>query len=203
MRRSRSSFDLSDAIVAAEALSPKPPEVKEEPVADYGGVPLVAFSRSESTLPAALPPPRPAEAPRRLPPPPDLANVASVAARCDRLVEWLRSAPTTTNVLLVDGDGLPVSSSSARDEALLGATAGVAAAMKRLALATPGSLSREFESHVGDGPILSLIGLVIGSRIYVVGLSHDSPLGERDVAQIRASFQSALTGLAPASGGRT
>ncbi len=202
MRRSRSSFDLSDAIVAAEALSPKPPEVKEEPVADYGGVPLVAFGRSESTLPGALPPPKPIEAPPRLAPPPDLSGIASVAARCDRLIDWLKSDPSTTSVLLVDGEGLPLASESARDEALLGATAGVATAMRRLALASPGSLSREFESHVGDGPVLSLIGVSISSRLYVVGLSHEAPLGEKDVALVRRAFTSALTGLTPPSGGR-
>lgn len=202
MRRSRSSFDLSDAIVAAEALSPKPPEAKEEPVADYGGVPLVAFAgRAESTVPQPLPPPPPLSGPARLSPPPDLSRIGSVAARCDRLIDWLKGEPSTTGVLLVDGEGLPIASESARDEALLGATAGVATAMKRLALASPGSLSREFESHVGDGPILSLIGILISSRLYVVGLSHNAPLGERDVAQIRSAFTSALTGLSSGVGG--
>ena len=51
MRRSRSSFDLSDALVSAESLSPKAPEAKEQPVVDYGGLPLVAFARPESTAP--------------------------------------------------------------------------------------------------------------------------------------------------------
>ncbi len=199
MRRSRSSFDLSDAIVSAEALSPKAPEAKEEPVVDYGGLPLVAFARPESTAPAALPAFKVPEPNQRLGALPDLSAISSVAARCDRLIEWLKKDPLTSSVLLVDGEGLPIASESTRDEALLGATAGVAAAMKRLALATPGSLSREFESHVGDGPILSLIGLLVSSRVYVVGLSHNAPLTERDVAQIRNAFTSALAGL---SGGR-
>jgi hypothetical protein len=190
MRRSRSSFDLSDAIFTAEALSPKPPEAAPQSN-DFGGVPLVAFERNSlDGGPPSVVQRRPAG---RLAPPPDASG--TVAVRCDRLLEWLRTDPHTMSVLLVDAEGLPLSKEGARDEALLGATANVAYAIRQLALASPGSVSREFESHVGDGPILSLIGFMVGSRLYIVGLSHQLPLSEHDTALIRAAFTHALTPL--------
>jgi hypothetical protein len=197
MRRSRSSFDLSDAIHSAESLSPKPAPASE-PRNDFGGVPLVNFDR-KSVIPEK-PSPREALAmterhPGRLAAPPSLEGFTTVGARCNRLLEWLRSDPHTTSVLLVDAEGLPIAQESANDEALLGATAGVAHAIRQLALASPGSVSREFESHVGDGPILSLLGFMVGTNLYVVGLSHTAPLAEQDTARIRAAFTSALAEL--------
>jgi hypothetical protein len=195
MRRSRSSFDLSDAISSAEALSPKPAPAQPAE-SEYAGVPLVAFDR-KSVMPTAAVEERPrGERPHgRLAPPPSLDGLRTVGARCDRLLEWLRGDPHTTSVLLVDAEGLPLAHESARDEALLGATAGVAHAIRQLALASPGSVSREFESHVGDGPILSLIGFMVGAKLYVVGLNHNAPLGDQDTARIRAAFTSALAEL--------
>ena len=194
MRRSRSSFDLADAIVAAEALSPKPPPV-ETPKNDFGGVPLVAFERSTPFEggPPSIAQRRPVG---RLAPPPE--TTGTVAQRCDKLLEWLRSDPHTMSVLLVDADGLPMSREGAKDEALLGATANVAYAIRQLALASPGSVSREFESHVGDGPVLSLIGFMVGARLYIVGISHQQALAEQDSARIRAAFTLALTPLSDA-----
>jgi hypothetical protein len=195
MRRSRSSFDLSDAITSAEALSPKPPP-EPEPENPSGNQPLVAFDRG-SVAPASLntAPRAPDRSPGRLAAPPSLEGLTTVGARCDRLLEWLRADPYTTSVLLVDTEGLPVSHASVRDEAMLGAAAGVANAIRYLALASPGSVSREFESHVGDRPILSLIGIMVGDKVYVVGLSHEMPLADQDTAKIRAAFTSALASL--------
>src|SRR4051812_40795962 len=123
MRRSRSSFDLSDAITSAEALSPKPAPAKE-PANDFGGVPLVAFDR-KSVAPTSAVVEEPARSserpPGRLAPPPGIEGLSSVGARCDRLLDWLRSDPHTTGVLLVDAEGLPLTHESGRDEALLGA----------------------------------------------------------------------------------
>ncbi|MFO0616226.1 MAG: hypothetical protein U0414_26770 [Polyangiaceae bacterium] len=191
MRRSRSSFDLSDAIVAAESLSPKPPPA-ELPKNDFGGVPLVAFER-----PSVVEGGPPSIAQRRqlgrLAAPPETSG--TVANRCDKLLEWLRADPHTLSVLLVDADGLPISKEGSKDEALLGATANVAYAIRQLALASPGSVSREFESHVGDGPVLSLIGFMVGAKLYIVGISHQRALDEHDTARIRAAFTLALTPL--------
>lgn len=199
MRRSRSSFDLSDAIVAAEALSPKPPPV-EQPKNDFGGVPLVAFDRA-SVIDGGPPSVAQRRPVGRLAPPPE--TTGTVAQRCDRLLEWLRSDPHTMSVLLVDADGLPMSKDGSRDEGLLGATANVAYAIRQLALASPGSVSREFESHVGDGPVLSLIGFMVGAKLYIVGISHQQALAEQDSARIRAAFTVALTPLSerPRGGG--
>ncbi len=98
-------------------------------------------------------------------------------------------------MLLVDAEGLPLAHGSSRDEAMLGATAAVASSIRQLALASPGSLSREFESHVGDRPILSLVGFMVGAKLYVVGLTHEAPLGAPDTAAIRAAFTNALASL--------
>lgn len=198
MRRSRSSFDLADAIVAAEALSPKPPPV-EAPKNDFGGVPLVAFDRA-SVIDGGPPSVAQRRPVGRLAPPPEMTgndSKSTVAQRCDKLLEWLRSDPHTMSVLLVDADGLPMSKEGSKDEGLLGATANVAYAIRQLALASPGSVSREFESHVGDGPVLSLIGFMVGAKLYIVGISHQQALAEQDSARIRAAFTAALTPLSP------
>jgi hypothetical protein len=197
MRRSRSSFDLSDAIVAAESLSPKPPPAAG-PKNDFGGVPLVAFER-QSVLEGGPPSVAQRRQLGRLAAPPE--TTGTVAARCDKLIEWLRADPHTLSVLLVDADGLPISKEGSKDEALLGATANVAYAIRQLALASPGSVSREFESHVGDGPVLSLIGFMVGAKLYIVGISHQRALEESDAARIRAAFTLALTPLHSSAGG--
>jgi hypothetical protein len=200
MRRSRSSFDLSDAITSAEALSPRPPAVPEAD-AVATAPPLVAFD-SRSVAPGAPPAGEDTQrTKRRLAPPPSLEGALSVGDRCDRLLEWLRSDPHTTNVLLVDAEGLPLAHASSRDEAMFGAAAAVASAIRQLALASPGSLSREFESHVGDRPILSLVGFMVGAKLYVVGLTHEAPLGADDAATIRTAFTSALAALHGAEAG--
>lgn len=191
MRRSRSSFDLSDAIVSAESLSPKPPAA-EAPKNDFGGVPLVAFER-QSVIDGGPPSVAQRRPVGRLAAPPETSG--SVASRCDKLIEWLKSDPHTMSVLVVDADGLPLSKDGSKDEALLGATANVAYAIRQLALASPGSMSREFESHVGDGPVLSLIGFMVGAKLYMVGISHQLALAEHDTARIRAAFTQALTPL--------
>lgn len=210
-RRSRSSFDLRDALTTAEALSPKPPAV--EAPSEYEGLPLVAFgpdpavagsSPPERIVPGAPAPPKPA-----LPPPPDVTPIAGLLPRLSALMEWLRADHEITRVIVVDDEGLPLIGSTIGDlsdaESLLAATGSVAAAMKKLALATPGAMSADFEGHVGDGPVLQLVGLGAQQqhgpsaagvrRAFVVGISRRRPLGVRDVTTVRNAFVAALSGV--------
>lgn len=207
-RRSRSSFDLRDALTTAEALSPKPPAAEPSPVEYGGGVPLVAFGPSDAPAtapsPAAAPapatPPAPAVAPRSaLGDPPDVSSTSGLIPRLSALIDWLRTDPEVSRVIVVDEEGLPLVGATAGDlsdaESLLAATGTVASAMKKLALATPGALSRDFEGHVGDGPVLQLVGLSAGSRSFVVGVSRRKPLAGRDVELVREAFVEALEGV--------
>lgn len=204
-RRSRSSFDLRDALAAAEALSPKPPSVEPELPA-FGGLPLVAFGGEQ---PSQAPPPpapvaAPAEAPRSVPPKPplpsapDVSSAPGLLARLGMLIDWLRGDPEVARVLVVDDQGLPLIGSApgetADAESLLAATGTVANAMKRLALATPGGMSPDFEGHVGEGPVLQLVGFSAARRAFVVGISRRTPFGAKDVDRIRATFAAALEG---------
>jgi hypothetical protein len=212
-RRSRSSFDLRDALVTAEALSPKPPSV-EQPTSEYDGIPLVAFGQERpSQVPAPLmQPPRTVK--RTLPDPPDVDSIASLVPKLGKLLDWLRKDSDTTRALVVDDEGLPLVGTAVGDlgetESLFAATGSVAAAMKKLALATPGTLSPDFEGHVGEGPVLQLIGFSASRRAFVVAVSRKEPFGAKDVDLIRQTFASALatsviggTSLAPAqSSGR-
>lgn len=201
-RRSRSSFDLRDALTTAEALSPKPPPAVTN-LPDYGGVPLVAFG-ADPSAPSQPPrartaPPPPPPAPKTaLPKAPEGGASTGLMARLSALVDWLRADSEVARVLVVDDEGLPLVGSTSGDlgdaESLLAATGSVAGAMKKLALATPGTLSPDFEGHVGDGPVLQLIGFSANGRAYVVGISRREPFGELDVDQIRAAFVRALEG---------
>lgn len=205
-RRSRSSFDLRDALTTAEALSPKPPATQTP--GEYEGLPLVAFG-GESVRPAALvqeqvAPPVSMVPKRVLTPPPEVGSISGLIPRLSALMDWLRSDQDISRVIVVDDEGLPLIGSTVGDlsdaESLLAATGSVASAMKRLALATPGALSRDFEGHVGDGPVLQLVGLSSGSRAFVVGISRRAPLPERDVETVRAAFVKALSaGIAGAA----
>lgn len=206
-RRSRSSFDLRDALVTAEALSPKPPPAAPSNLPDYGGLPLVAFG-NEATAPSQ--PPRPVSAPPvaapaapapstgKLSKPPEPAASAGLMTKLSALVDWLRGDADVSRVIVVDDEGLPLVGSTSGDlgdaESLLAATGSVASAMKRLALATPGTLSPDFEGHVGDGPVLQLIGFSASARAFVVGISRREPFLELDVERVRGAFVRALEG---------
>lgn len=221
-RRSRSSFDLRDALTTAEALSPKAPKVVQTP--EFGGVPLVAFdSKSQvppppaprpanAPIPAAPPPLAPAPAPlpkSALGPPPALGSDAGLMQRLNALLAWLRGDPDVSRALVVDDEGLPLVASvvdaQSDDEGLLAATGSVASAMKRLALAGAGTKSSDFEGHVGDGPVLQLIGVTAGKRAFVVGISRKEPFPELEVEKVRAAFSDVLTRFmaesAPTGGG--
>ncbi len=197
-RRSRSSFDLRDALSTAEALSPKPPSA-EAKVPDFEGVALITFGQDSPsqappapTMRAGSAAPKPA-----LPAAPDVSALPGMMPRLSTLLEWVRRDAEVTRVLVVDEDGLPLIGSTTGDlgdaESLLAATGSVASAMKRLALATPGSLSPEFEGHVGEGPVLQLVGLSAG-RPFVVAISRRTPFGPKDVEALRNAFAKALEG---------
>lgn len=211
-RRSRSSFDLRDILPVAEALSPKPPPVASA-VPDFAGMPLVAFGGDRPSAPPAAPQqPAPAgevgrahASPRAdLVDPPSLAGVSGLVQRLSTLLEWLRGDREVTRVLVVDDEGLPLVGSTSGDlgdaESLLAATGSVASAMKKLALATPGTLSADFEGYVGDGPVLQLVGISAAGRAFIVGISRRSPFGKLDVELIRGTFGKALEGAVLAGG---
>lgn len=198
-RRSRSSFDLRDALSTAEALSPKPPPSVESKSVEFGGVPLIAFGRD---TPSVAPPPPARVAPppvikQALAAPPDVTGLPGMMPRLSTLLEWVRADPEVTRVLVVDDEGLPLIGSTTGDlgdaESLLAATGSVASAMKRLALATPGTLSADFEGHVGESPVLQLVGLSAG-RAFVVAISRKEPFGPKDVDLLRSTFARALEG---------
>jgi len=199
-RRSRSSFDLRDALSTAEALSPKPPPSAESNAAAFGGLPLIAFGRD---TPSYAPPPparvQPLQAPvtQSLGTPPDVSGLPGMMPRLSALLEWVRADADVTRVLVVDDEGLPLIGSTTGDlgdaESLLAATGSVASAMKRLALATPGTLSADFEGHVGESPVLQLVGLSAG-RAFVVAISRKEPFGPKDVDLLRSTFARALEG---------
>jgi predicted regulator of Ras-like GTPase activity (Roadblock/LC7/MglB family) len=202
-RRSRSSFDLRDVLPVAEALSPKPPAAASTAdLHDFGGVPLVNFGGERASQPpaGAARVVAPAAARAELESAPVIEGAVSLMARLSRLLEWLRGDRDVTRALVVDDEGLPLVGSTSGDlgdaESLLAATGSVASAMKRLALATPGSLSGDFEGHVGDGPVLQLIGIPVGGRAFIVGISRRQPFGKVDVENIRAAFEKALASSA-------
>jgi hypothetical protein len=211
-RRSRSSFDLRDALVTAEALSPKPPSV-DPPASDFDGVPLVAFGQDRpSQVPGAVMS-APRIAKRTLPDPPEVDAIPSLVPKLSALLDWVRKDNDTTRALVVDDEGLPLVGTAVGDlgetESLFAATGSVASAMKKLALATPGTLSPDFEGHVGDGPVLQLIGFSAARRAFVVAVSRKEPFGNKDVDIIRQAFGGALatsviggTTLAPAQSSR-
>jgi len=208
-RRFRSSFDLTDALTTAEALSPKPPKVEPElPVLDANR--LVAFAASEP--PAAMRPAVPVAIQARqeersaLRAAPDVTSLTSLIPRLSALLDWLRTDPEVSRALVVDDEGLPLVGSTAGDlgdaESLLAATGSVASAMKKLALATPGTMSPDFEGHVGEGPVLQLIGVTADRRAFVVGISRRHPFADREVLRIRQTFAVALSGFALGAGRR-
>lgn len=193
MRRSRSSFDLSDAIVKAEALSPQPPQVREVlPEIEAG--PLVAFDRAG---PPSTPPmtERAPISTRSLGAAPVLEASATASSKLSALVAWLEADPKVTHALVVDDSGLPMTKDTEIDEALFGAAGSLAQAVRRVALATPGaSVGREFESHVGQSPVLSLLGVEARGRVFVVAMARSSQPSEAEVSDIRRAFGAVLEG---------
>jgi hypothetical protein len=129
-----------------------------------------------------------------------VSALPSLVPRLSQLLDWLRTDPEVSRALVVDDEGLPLVGSTAGDlgdaESLLAATGSVASAMKKLALATPGTMSPDFEGHVGEGPVLQLVGVTAERRAFVVGISRRHPFADRDVVRIRQAFAAALAGFA-------
>jgi predicted regulator of Ras-like GTPase activity (Roadblock/LC7/MglB family) len=212
-RRSRSSFDLRDALDTAEALSPKAPVVDER-IVELDGVPLVTFQgdrssqlpRAPSTpapalaipasVPASIPATEKAPAQRAtlgaLAEPPQLAEVDGLSPRLDALLRWLRSDASVQRVLVVDADGLPIAGDVRDAEELSAATGAVTSAVRRVAEATPGALAGHFETCIGESPVLQLVGVALEGRALVVGITRSAPFAEADVRRIRTAFVAAL-----------
>lgn len=227
MARSRSSFDLTGAIATATSLTTVP--VEEQPSAQYRGMALVSFGPTAAGPPSAPPPPPPAvegpsilEAPpsapayqdpppsdpappieaRRPPRLPDLSDVHSPTARCERIVEWIVEAVDAEDVFIADASGLPIAG-VADAEARVAASGVVASAVLHLAASVPGNHSPLFELHVGEGPFFQLIGFLIGSSSYLVGLTRATPLSYRQAHAVRLACRHALgePGDPPSRGG--
>jgi hypothetical protein len=199
MSRSRSSFDIGGAIATATALTPEPRAPGD---VRYAGVPLVSFERPPAAPPEPASAPEPAREPapvttevddaRPTPPKlPDLTGVVSPTQRCERIVGWIIEATGATEVFMADAAGLPLAGTVDAEAQI--ATAGIVAhAALSLAAARPGSSSRLFEMHVGDGPFLQLIGFEVGAAVYLVGLTRATPLTPRQAHAIRLACRHAL-----------
>lgn len=212
-RRSRSSFDLRDALDTAEALSPKAPVVDER-IVELDGVPLVTFQGDRSSqLPRAPSTPAPAlaipvsapasipateKAPARrealgvLAAPPALGAIEGLSPKIDALLRWLRGDASVERVLVVDGDGLPIGGDLRDAEELSAATGAVTSAVRRVAEATPGATVGHFETCIGESPVLQLVGVALEGRAIVVGITRSAPYAEPDVRRIRSAFVAAL-----------
>jgi hypothetical protein len=195
-RRSRSSFDLRDALGTAEALSPRPPAV-EEPIVDLDGVPLVTFQAERGSRPpqAPAPPVAPVTISRPigdLAAPPELAPGLGLVPRLDAAIAWLRRDPQVDRVIVVDGEGLPIAGDIAGADRLAAAAGGVVAAVRRVADASPGGLAQHFETCIGEQPVLQLVGVSIDRGAFVVGISRALPYAEHDVRLLRSTFAAAL-----------
>lgn len=195
MPRSRSSFDLSDAIVTAEALSPRPPPA--EPVyPPRPGVPLVAFDRTRETVDYEVPARRKSAPPPAREPvlarPPEFQPAESTSTRCAKMLTWLASDPTTRSSVVTDSEGLLIAASSEEVEALLGAMARVGDSVRRLAGACPGDLADDFDTCVGDGPYVHVIGFYVAGERCLVGVIGSRRLERIEIGAIRNGLVRAL-----------
>jgi hypothetical protein len=213
-RRSRSSFDLRDALDTAEALSPKAPVVDER-IVDLDGVPLVTFQGDRSSQPPRAPStPAPAlaipasvsgsipvteRAPQRAP---SLGCTRWILHRSPSSTGCRRSStpccagcaatPSVERVLVADGDGLPIAGDVRDAEELSAATGAVTSAVRRVAEATRGAAASHFETCIGERPVLQLVGVALEGRALVVGITRSEPYAEPDVRRIRSAFVAAL-----------
>lgn len=211
MSRSRSSFDVAGALAHIAGLAPEP----HGPAPSYRGVSLVSFT-TEDPLDAAVTHPAPprksappaAELPaldemasaietaRRPPKLPDLSNVVSPVARCEKIVEWIIEATGAANVFLADAAGLPIAGAIDEADTLIATSGLVASAVTQLSAAVPGNSSSIFEAHVGEGPFFQLIGFHVGATLYLVGFTRTSPLSPRQAHAVRLACRHALGELA-------
>ena len=210
MARSRSSFDLAGAIATATSLSHE-----EQPSALYRGMALVSFGSTAAGSPSAPPPPpepppsvdaalpeapisepAPTAEARKPPRLPDLSGVVSPTARCERIVVWIVEAVGAQDVFIADASGLPIAGAITDAEARIAASGVVASAVLHLAASIPGNTSSLFELHLGEGPFFQLIGFLIGSSVYLVGLTRPTPLTYRQAHAVRLACRHALADVA-------
>jgi hypothetical protein len=215
MPRSRSSFDISNAIATATSLS----SAEAELGTSFDGVSLVSFGlpsdkRSEKRLgaEAVVPTPvesspgfddahPPSEGGRRPPKLPDLANVVSPVARCQRIIDWITEAVEATDVFIADAAGLPIAGEFPEAEARLASASVVVSAIRELAAGMPGSASSIFELHVGEGPFFQLIGFEAAKMLFFVGFTRATPLTYRQAHAVRLACRHALSAVESAGRG--
>lgn len=221
MARSRSSFDLTGAIATAASLStvqadespnagyrtmalvsfgntaagpsappPAAPTASQAPP-DVPSSGEGAFPASSQAYPDPPSEPAPMAEARRPPRLPDLSGVVSPTERCDRIVAWIVEAVGAEDVFIADAAGLPIAG-VADAEARIAASGVVASAALHLAASIPGNHSQLFELHIGEGPFFQLIGFLVGSSMYLVGLTRATPLNYRQAHAVRLACGHAL-----------
>ncbi|TKD04453.1 hypothetical protein [Polyangium fumosum] len=214
MARSRSSFDLTNAIAAATSLSGEEKGKKKQPAVEPLPPDLVSFDPG-ATAPAteASPPPlQPTtprgghgaasaaqdpdaslgDSPRNLPKLPDLSGITSPVKRCEKIVQWIGEVTGATDVFLADAAGLPLAGAVSDTEAKLAGSGLVASSIASLASAVPGNLGATFEMHIGEGPCFQLIGFQVGPTLFFVGLNRARPLTPNQSLGIRLACRHAL-----------
>ncbi|MDI1443649.1 hypothetical protein [Polyangium sp. 6x1] len=212
MARSRSSFDLTNAIAAATSLSGEEKGKKKAPAVEPLPPDLVSFDpgaaapateASPAPLPEALPrggqvaaaadpDAHAGDSPRNLPKLPDLSGITSPVKRCEKIVQWIGEATGATDVFLADAAGLPLAGAVSDTEAKLAGSGLVASSIASLASAVPGNLGATFEMHIGEGPCFQLIGFQVGATLFFVGLNRTRPLTPNQSLGIRHACRHAL-----------
>ncbi|HVK66186.1 MAG TPA: hypothetical protein VM694_17000 [Polyangium sp.] len=211
MARSRSSFDLTNAIAAATSLSGE--DKKKTPAVEPLPPDLVSFDpgttapATEASPPIQPTPPRgghigasaahdpdasAGDSPRNLPKLPDLSGITSPVKRCEKIVQWIGEATGATDVFLADAAGLPLAGAVSDTEAKLAGSGLVASSIASLASAVPGNLGSTFEMHIGEGPCFQLIGFQVGATLFFVGLNRTRPLTPNQSLGIRLACRHAL-----------
>ncbi|MDC3979442.1 hypothetical protein [Polyangium jinanense] len=214
MARSRSSFDLTNAIAAANAIAGDEKGKKKAPAVEPLPPDLVSFdpgatapATEASPPPLAEAPPRggyaaastahdaeanAGDSPRNLPKLPDLSGITSPVQRCEKIVQWIGEATGATDVFLADAAGLPLAGAVSDTEAKLAGSGLVASSIASLASAVPGNLGATFEMHIGEGPCFQLVGFQVGATLFFVGLNRTRPLTPTQSHGIRLACRHAL-----------
>jgi hypothetical protein len=200
MARSRSSFDVTNAIATATSLAAE--EAKARP--DQAVNALVSFGTT-SPPPAAVVSPVPApivsvlDGPEaalgdtnRPPKLPDLSAIVSPVARCEKIVAWIAEVTGATDVFLADAAGLPLAGAIHDADSRLAGAGLVASSIASLASSLPGNHTPLFEMHLGEGPFFQIIGFKVGAGLFVVGLSRHTPLTPKQAHAVRLACRQAL-----------
>jgi hypothetical protein len=200
MARSRSSFDVTNAIATAASLTAE--EAKAHP--GQLGKALISFGTTSPPSAAPLSPPPPAAASaldtpdialgdaKGMPKLPDLSAIVSPVARCEKIVAWIAEATGATDVFLADAAGLPLAGAIHDADSRLAGAGLVASSIASLATSLPGNHTPLFELHLGEGPFFQIIGFQVGAGLFIVGLTRQMPLSPKQAHAVRLACRQAL-----------